>query len=285
MEAVRLVWRPGSPAPVVHELTPWYSDGPGAELALERTETDAVAGGGPAVVRARLTGNRPADLTGRLRVRVPGGFGVRAPHRVVLRRGVPASAAVEVRAGKDVRPGAYRIPVVLTTGDGTRREETLTVRVGAPTGGPDLARGARAVSSADETPDFPAPAVTDGDPGTRWSSPAGDGQWVRVELAAPARVGEVRLHWQEAYASRYRIQVSPDGRTWRTAATVADGRGGRASVRLGAPAGTRFVRVVCDERATRHGVSLWSVEVRAVRDGGDGGDDRGRRDDGRDEGN
>jgi hyaluronoglucosaminidase len=76
----------------------------------------------------------------------------------------------------------------------------------------------------------------------------------------------VRLHWQEAYATRYRIQVSADGRVWRTAATVTDGRGGRESVRMDAQ-GTRFVRVQGDERATEFGYSLFSVEAYAVAEG------------------
>ncbi len=71
------------------------------------------------------------------------------------------------------------------------------------------------------------------------------------------------LHWQDAYASRYRVQVSADGRVWRTAATVAEGRGGRESVRMDA-ADTRFLRVQGEKRATRFGYSLWSVETYAV---------------------
>jgi hyaluronoglucosaminidase len=74
------------------------------------------------------------------------------------------------------------------------------------------------------------------------------------------------LHWQDAYASRYRVQVSADGRHWHTAATVRHGRGGVESVRMDAPRDTRFVRIRCDERATRFGYSLWSVEVYAVRE-------------------
>ncbi|MCI0383226.1 beta-N-acetylglucosaminidase domain-containing protein [Streptomyces sp. CNQ085] len=267
-DAVRLVWQDGSMPPVIHELTPWYSDSPGAGLELSREEANAVIGGEPAAVGARLTGHRPTDVLGRLTVRAPEGFTVRAPRRVTLRRGVPAAPEIEISAGEDVRPGTYRIPVTLTA-EGESLRRTLAVRAYPPTGGPDLARGAKAGSSADETGDFPASAATDGDPGTRWSSPAEDGQWLRVELDRPARIGEVRLHWQDAYASLYRVQVSADGadgRAWSTAATVRDGRGGRETVRMDAPAGTRYVRIVADERATRFGVSLWSLEAYAVQE-------------------
>ncbi|HEX5567890.1 MAG TPA: beta-N-acetylglucosaminidase domain-containing protein, partial [Streptomyces sp.] len=159
-DAVRLAWQHGSAAPVIHELTPWYSDAPIAELGLARTETDAAIGGAPAVVEARLTGHRPTDVRGRLTVRAPEGFTVRAPRRVTVQRGVPTTAAIEVRAGEDVRPGTYHVPVTLTTGGGgdggVRQHATLTVRAFPRTGGPDLARGARADSSADENEDFPA---------------------------------------------------------------------------------------------------------------------------------
>ncbi|WP_244177953.1 discoidin domain-containing protein, partial [Streptomyces atriruber] len=124
-------------------------------------------------------------------------------------------------------------------------------------------RGAKASSSGDETKDFPASAAVDGDPETRWSSPVEDGAWWQAELAEPVRLGQVVLRWQDAYAAGYRVQTSADGRTWRTAATVRDGRGGREAVRMDAR-DTRFVRVQGDKRATRFGYSLWSVEAYAV---------------------
>lgn len=74
------------------------------------------------------------------------------------------------------------------------------------------------------------------------------------------------LTWQDAYAAGYRIQVSPDGHSWRTAATVQDGKGGREEVRMDAK-DVRFVRIQGDKRATRFGYSLWSVEAYAVTGG------------------
>jgi hyaluronoglucosaminidase len=145
------------------------------------------------------------------------------------------------------------------------QERTLTVRAYPLTTGDDLARsaGTTASSSGDETADFPAAAAIDGNPNTRWSSPVEDGAWWQLELTEPARVGQVVLHWQDAYAKKYRIQTSADGRTWRTAVTVDDGRGGRESVRMDST-GTRFLRIQGEARASRYGYSLWSVEAYAV---------------------
>ncbi|MFD0530173.1 beta-N-acetylglucosaminidase domain-containing protein [Kitasatospora arboriphila] len=134
---------------------------------------------------------------------------------------------------------------------------------GAADGGPDLARGATATSSADETPAFPASNINDGDPRTRWSSPASDGAWVQLALPQAARLGSAVLHWQDAHAAAYKVQTSADGVTWTTVATVDDGGGGTETVRFDAP-GTRYLRVQGVTRATKYGYSLWGVELYAV---------------------
>ncbi|MGH3313238.1 MAG: discoidin domain-containing protein, partial [Streptomyces sp.] len=259
-DALRLAWSPDSREPVVHEITPWFADSPDASLTLSRDQIYVPIGGGTSEVTAELRARRPADVRGRVTAKAPDGFTVHTPDRTEVPRGGTARVRVRIEAGASVRPGTHEIPVSF---GGERR--TLTVSAFPRTGGPDLARTAEAASSADETPDFPASAVNDGRKGTRWSSPAEDGEWLQLRLRRPTRVGELVLHWQDAYAKRYRVQVSPDGKRWRTAATVGDGRGGRETVRMDAPADTRYVRVQGEERATRFGYSLWSVEAYAVR--------------------
>ncbi|MFD0330551.1 hypothetical protein ACFQZC_25990 [Streptacidiphilus monticola] len=66
--------------------------------------------------------------------------------------------------------GDWTVQVALASGGRTVTQD-VTVHVHPATTGPDLARTATATSSGDETPDFPASAVNDGDPTTRWSSP------------------------------------------------------------------------------------------------------------------
>ncbi|MFG3258048.1 beta-N-acetylglucosaminidase domain-containing protein [Streptomyces sp. NPDC048172] len=258
-DALRLVWSDRSAAPVVHEVTPWYGDGPETRLTLPRPSVDADIGGGVARTHVRLTGHRPSDARGRVTADAPRGITVRAPLRTTVRRGSTVDVPVRVAVDDSVKPGTYRVPVSF----GGERA-TLTVRAFPRTSGPDLARRATARSSADETEDFPAKAVNDGKRGTRWSSPARDGEWVQLRLSSGTRVGRVVLSWQDAYAKRYRVQVSPDGRRWRTAATVRDGEGGRESVRMDAPKDTRYVRIQGDARATKFGYSLYGVEVYAV---------------------
>ncbi|MFD5071988.1 beta-N-acetylglucosaminidase domain-containing protein [Streptomyces sp. NPDC058369] len=248
-------------APDVRSLVPWFGDEPAARLDLARGETDAVIGGRAQEVRARLSGRRPAEVRGRLTAKAPEGIEVRVPKRTTVPRGTRTEVPVEITVPKDTPAGEYEVPFAFGG-----EETTLTVRAYPRTAGPDLLRGATASSSGDETADFPASAASDGDPETRWSSPAKDGSWWQAELPAPVRLGKVDLRWQDAYASRYRVQVSSDGRTWRTAATVREGAGGRESVRMDAK-DTRFIRVRGDERATKYGISLWSVKAYAVAKG------------------
>ncbi|WP_328889018.1 beta-N-acetylglucosaminidase domain-containing protein [Streptomyces sp. NBC_00316] len=242
----------------VRALVPWFGDEPAARLDLVRGETDAEIGGGPQQVQARLAARRPAEVRGALTAKAPKGIKVSVPKQTTVPRGTGTDVPVEITVPADTPAGEYEVPFHFAG-----EESTLTVRAYPRTSGPDLARTATASSSGDETPDFPATAASDGDPATRWSSPAEDGAWWQTELAEPARIGQVVLRWQDAYASRYRIQVSADGRNWRTAATVRDGKGGLESVRMDAP-GTRFVRIQGDGRATEFGYSLWSVEAYAV---------------------
>ncbi|MGV9880859.1 beta-N-acetylglucosaminidase domain-containing protein [Streptomyces sp. NPDC003006] len=250
----------------VRHLVPWYADSPEARLSLARTEADAEIGGRPQRVMAKLRSLRPGSVRGRLEAKVSKapkgveGIEVRVPASTTLPRGTEVEVPVDITVPAGTRSGTYEIPV--TFGDETR---TVSVRAFPRTAGPDVARGAKASSSGDETEDFPASAANDGDPSTRWSSPAKDGAWWQVELAEPVRLGQTVLRWQDAYAAGYRVQTSADGRTWRTAATVKDGKGGREAIRMDARE-TRYIRVQGDKRATRFGYSLWSVEAYAVAD-------------------
>ncbi|MER8042948.1 beta-N-acetylglucosaminidase domain-containing protein [Streptomyces sp. NPDC094032] len=255
-DAVRIAW--SGPPGQVRSLVPWFADEPRAALELARTETDAEIGGPAVRVDATLEGRRAQEVRGALGTRAPKGITVRLPKEALVPRGTRTTVPLEVSVAPGTPAGSYAVPVSFAG-----EERVLTVRAFPRTAGPDLAAGGTASSSGDETPDFPAALAVDGDPATRWSSPAEDGAWWQLELAEPARVGQVVLHWQDAYASRYRVQVSPDGRTWRTAATVRDGRGGREPVRMDA-ADTRFIRVQGEARATEYGYSLWSVEAYAV---------------------
>ncbi|OUC98663.1 beta-N-acetylglucosaminidase domain-containing protein, partial [Streptomyces swartbergensis] len=257
VDAVRVT---GPASSRVRHLVPWFADSPATSLELTRDRVDAETGRTRRLT-AGLASLRPADARGRLTVEAPEGVRVRAPRsELAVPRGTKVEVPVEVTVERGAPKRSYDIRLGFA---GATR--TLTVRAFPPTGGPDVARTGTARSSGDETPDFPASAANDGDPDTRWSSPVDDGAWWQVELPRPVRLGQLVLRWQDAHPSAYRVQVSPDGRRWRTAAAVRDGRGGHESVRMD-ERDVRFVRVQGEKRATPYGYSLWSVEAYAVTD-------------------
>ncbi|GAA5011455.1 discoidin domain-containing protein [Actinopolymorpha pittospori] len=86
-----------------------------------------------------------------------------------------------------------------------------------------LGRPATASTSYGEA-SVPAMAV-DGDPATRWANSAAERPsmkgWFAVDLGGPRSLSEVTIRWQEdAWPFNYRIEVSDDGQTWRTVASV-----------------------------------------------------------------
>ncbi|MDH6117157.1 hyaluronoglucosaminidase [Kitasatospora sp. GAS204A] len=276
-DAVRLTWQPGGDAPVVNQIVPWYADTPVARLTLVDPVLDVIAGApAPAQTQAVVDALRPDGTTGLLQAAAPSGVqGITvapapAPGQpgtpVSLPRGGRASTPVQVSAAAGTPSGTYQVPVSFTAGS-VAIQQTLQVHVVPPTGGPDLARGATASSSGDLTSKLPSSAVNDGDPNTRWASPATDNAWVQLKLPQATHLGEAVLHWQDAYASAYRLETSADGKTWTTVATVANGHGSTETVRFDAP-GALYLRMQGVSRATKDGYSLSGLELYGVTEQG-----------------
>ncbi len=106
---------------------------------------------------------------------------------------------------------------------------------------------------------LPASQAVDGDPGTRWSSAFSDPQWITIDLGAPVEIARVKLNWETAFATAYRIEVSNDGSHWTTVKDVKDGDGGIDEYEISSRG--RYVRVLGTTRATPYGFSLWEMEV------------------------
>lgn len=70
----------------------------------------------------------------------------------------------------------------------------------------------------------------------------------------------VGLEWEYAYARGYAIEVSTDGRDWKTVYETENGRGGREDIRFN-PEPARYVRVTGTKRGTGLGYSLWEIKI------------------------
>ncbi|MGI4788041.1 MAG: glycoside hydrolase family 3 C-terminal domain-containing protein, partial [Janthinobacterium lividum] len=127
----------------------------------------------------------------------------------------------------------------------------------------DLALGRPVLVSSTEKHDaVEAKNAVDGDDSTRWSSEFSDPQWIAVDLGKMQTIDRVRINWEDAYATAYTIQISPDGKTWTDVSTTNDGQGGVEDIKF--PAVTaRWVRMYGTKRVTQFGYSLFSFEVYA----------------------
>ncbi|EEP70787.1 penicillin acylase [Micromonospora sp. ATCC 39149] len=125
----------------------------------------------------------------------------------------------------------------------------------------NLAAG-KAVTASSAQVGYAATKAVDGDLGTRWASSWADDQTLTVDLGSARQVSRVALAWESAYARSYRIEVSADGSTWRTAWSTTAGDGGTDVVAFGTET-ARYVRMHGLTRATSYGFSLWEMSVYA----------------------
>ena len=130
----------------------------------------------------------------------------------------------------------------------------------------NLALGKPTTCSGSENGGTSSDKATDGLLDTRWSSRFQDGEWLVIDLQHTYAVNRVKLYWEAAYATHFDIQLSTDGVQYTTAYTAINAKGGTQDILL--PAGAteaRYVRILCHERNTGYGSSLYEVEVYGIR--------------------
>ena len=124
----------------------------------------------------------------------------------------------------------------------------------------NIALGTPSQASSTESGSYPAAKAFDGNTSSRWSSSFQDNQWITADLGVPTSFSRVRLKWENAFASGYKIQTSNDGSTWLDVHTTTNGNGGVDDI-TGLSASGRYVRVLCTTRATAFGISLFDFEI------------------------
>lgn len=102
----------------------------------------------------------------------------------------------------------------------------------------------------------------DGDTNTRWASEKSEPHWIYVDLGEVAHVSRVRLTWEAAYASNYRIErASSSNGPWTVMQTIANGNGGTDDQTMLTAGNGRYIRMFGVTRATAYGFSLYEIEV------------------------
>lgn len=122
-----------------------------------------------------------------------------------------------------------------------------------------LSDGCAATASSAQGREGDPERAVDGDPATRWTSAASDGEWLAVDLGRRCRLERVALQWEAAYGKDYDLQGSDDGKTWTTLAELRNRSGGREEVAVAGEA--RHVRMLGRKRGTGWGWSLFAFEV------------------------
>ncbi len=139
----------------------------------------------------------------------------------------------------------------------TKAPETTTA------GYSDVAGIAKASASSEESDSLKAGNVNDGDASTRWSSKWADGEWVQLDLGASYTVATIGIKWEAAYARQYSIQYSMDGVNFTTASSSGSASYSSETTNYIYNKTARYIRIVCDKRATSYGVSIYEISVLA----------------------
>ncbi|HRY45875.1 MAG TPA: discoidin domain-containing protein, partial [Thermoanaerobaculia bacterium] len=92
---------------------------------------------------------------------------------------------------------------------------------------PEPPAGPPSQAASSSAPGHDAALAADGDPATSWrAAKSGPAEW-RVDLGALRELGGLVVEHGASFASRYVVDLSEDGATWRTVREVAGGNGGR----------------------------------------------------------
>lgn len=103
----------------------------------------------------------------------------------------------------------------------------------------------------------------DGRRDTVWRTAAGAPQWLTLDFGYQREFGGLVLHWAGAqHAQRYQVQLSDDGRQWRTVRHVDDGDGGSDWLDL-PESDSRYLRLQL-EQGPQAAFALGEIEIKPI---------------------
>jgi beta-galactosidase len=155
--------------------------------------------------------------------------------------------------------GAVVLEVELRGADGDPVHSTRDVMI-RPASPSSLATGCAVTASSVYQPQYRAENAVDGDADTYWSSKFQDDAWLKVDLGASKKISRVNILWETAYAKSFFVQVSTDGEAWTDVYKTDAGQGGMEKITF-SPVETRYVRIVCVQRATQWGDAIRELEI------------------------
>ena len=126
----------------------------------------------------------------------------------------------------------------------------------------ESAAGIKIHASSVHSRDYAAEFAVDADRHTRWASGGfkAKPEWLRVDLGRSASISSLSIHWEAAYAAEYDIEVSDDGRAWRSVHQQRAGKGGREAIEK-LDARGRYLRILCLKPGPHGLFSIWELEL------------------------
>lgn len=97
----------------------------------------------------------------------------------------------------------------------------------------------------------------------KWTSDPNDDEWFQIQFPQAQDLGLVVLHWAKGYATAYRLETSPDGTTWTTAAEITDSKGGTQKLWIDAT-NVSYLRMQGVARSSTNGYNLYEVQVHPI---------------------
>lgn len=265
-DAIRLAWTAGSAAPTIAEVIPWYAGTPAVALSPAQASVSTSVGSS-ATLSLGVHATQPLDESGTLMATAPRGLTVQpARSRVDVDRGSQQTVALTARG---TVAGTYPVTLTFRPRHGTAVTATVTVTVHPQVGTTNVAlssQGAVATASSveDGLPQFDPQYANDGNLTTRWSSQHTDDQWLQIAFPTPQNLGKIVIHWQAAYATAYKLEVSADGMTWTTVDDVTDGQGGTETDWITA-SNVKYLRMQGVTRAAvggvQYGYSIYELQA------------------------
>lgn len=112
----------------------------------------------------------------------------------------------------------------------------------------------------------PVTNVNDEDHNSNWSPTEADGNgqcWITVDLGDEKEIHGVRLQWDLAFGSDYKVQVSNDNENWTDAAVITGSSGGTIDEHYFDSVRGRYVKVTFTRKGTALGwnYSLYDLQV------------------------
>jgi beta-glucanase (GH16 family) len=157
----------------------------------------------------------------------------------------------------------------------------VTPPVSPPTGSTTkISDRKRLTASSTQDGSTPTANAIDNNLTTRWASGVTGLAWLMMDLGAPARIDRVEIDWELAWSSKYTLEVSSDGKTWKSVGGVQTNPAVKDTVTPAPPATEyhdvialnltepyRYIRINSTERgwsagnSSQYGVSLYELAV------------------------